>query len=51
MIDARKYFVLQLCPSGPTAIHASDARYAMSCIWHSQGHIGTPMQLLGRSID
>ena len=41
-IDARKFYVLQLCSSGPTASRAIGARNAMLCLWHSRGHIGTP---------
>ena len=42
VIDARKYFFLQLCSSGPTASRAIDARDNMSRVWRSRGHIGTP---------
>ena len=50
-IDARKYFVLQLCPSGPAASRANDARNDMSRLRRSRGHIGTPRRLIGRSTD
>ena len=50
-IDERKYFVLQLCPSGSAANRAIDARNAMSCLQRSRGHIGTPRRLIGRSTD
>ena len=42
---------LQLCPSGPTAKCAIDARNDMSCLRHSPGPIVTPRRIIGRSND
>ena len=50
-IDAREYFVLQLCPSGPTASSAIGARDDMSRLWRSPGPIVTPRRVNGRSTD
>ena len=42
-IDACKYFVLQLSPSGPTASRVSDASDAMLRLRHSQGILEHPI--------
>ena len=50
-IDACKYFVLQLSPSGPTASRAIDERDDMSCLRRSPGPTVTPRRVIGRSTD
>ena len=50
-IDARNYFLLQLCPSGPAASCANDARNAMLRLRHFWEHIGTPRRSIGRNTD
>ena len=50
-IDARKYFVLQMSPSGPTVSCAIDARNDMSRLQRSLGPIVTPRQIIGGSTD
>ena len=50
-IDASKYFVLKLCPSGPTTSHVIDPHNDMSCMLLSPGSIVTPWQIIGRGTN